>query len=406
MIDRRIGCPGRLATTLAALAAWGVVSLLVPGGAAAEPSPRQVNCDEGKTIAEALEQAGDHELVIVVNGTCQENVVIARGRVTLLAGHSGAGVNGPNLQASTILVRGAHVTIDGLTVTGGASGIVGIGTSQLAIRNCAVTAGRNGIVFADGASGSVDACAAQGNGRDGVQIGDNSTAAVTNSTITGNARHGILVFSGGHARIGLTLVQALAGNTISGNRSAGVQVTNGSSATIGGNTISGNGFLPNGSAGQLPFGVNVFHSQATLGNNTITGNAGSGVIAGASRVVIGTLVGAPAPQVNTISGNGSVGFPNAQVFATGGASIEVRDAQISGDRPGVALQLRSVMNTFGSSISNSAGNAVEIGTGAGVSFATPTVTLTATGFGLECFGQEASFVGVPAGTISPNCTGF
>lgn len=401
MTQRRIARAGYPATILAGLAAWALVTLLTPGGAAAQSGTRNVNCDQGKTIGAALEQAEDHELTIVITGTCQENVVIARDRVTLLAAHSGAGVNGPNAAASTILVRGAQVTIDGLTITGGSNGITGIGAGQLTVRNCAVTAGRSGIVFIEGTSGSVDACTVENNPRHGVLV-ERAIGAVTNSTVTGNAQFGVIVTSGGTGRIGVTTTGAFAGNTISGNRSAGVQVTTGSSAVVADNTISGNGFLPNGSAGTLPFGVSVFHSQAHLAKNTITNNAGSGVVVSAGPLVIGALVGF-APEANIINGNGSVGFPNAQVFATGGASIEIRHAQISSaGAPGVSLQMRSVMNAFGGSV----GNAIEIGTGAGVSFATPPVTLTATGFGLECFGTEASFVGVPAGTVSPNCTGF
>lgn len=410
MAQKRLTSFGRTRTILLAAAAWALVSLLAAPGAAAQPGDRRVDCDRGKTIAEVLEQAEDHALTIVVTGTCQENLVISRDRVTLLAAHPGAGVDGPDAQANTITVTGAQVTIDGLTVTGGRNGIAGVEASRLIVRNCSVTGGNSGIVFFRGASGAVDGCTMQGNPRHGIFI-EGSAVSVTNSTLTGNGGFGVLLSTGASGRIGLEPTGAFAGNTINGNRSAGIQVTTGSSAVIADNTISGNGFLPNGSAGQLPFGVNVFHSQAQLANNTITGNAGSGVVAGASRLVIGALVGF-APEANTISGNGSVGVPNAQVVATGGASIEVRHAQISGNTPGVALHMRSVMNAFGGSISNTAGNGIELGTGAGASFANPPVRVTATGFGLECFGTEASFADVGPGgtaglgTISPNCTGF
>lgn len=379
-----------------------IVALLTPGSATAQPATRTVNCDQGKTIASALEQASDHQLTIVVSGTCQENVVITRDRVTLLAAHPGAGVSGPDTQTSTILVRGDQVTIDGLTVTGGSNGITAIGSGQLTVRNSAVTAGRSGIVFFEGASGTVDSSALQGNPRHGLLI-ERAIAAVTNSTITGNGQHGVMVSSGATGRIGVTPTGGFAGNTISGNRSAGVQVTTGSSAVIGGNTITGNGFVPGGTAGQLPFGVSVFHSQAHLASNTITGNAGSGVVVTAGPLVIGPLVGAPSPA-NVISDNGSVGFPNAQVMGTQGASIEVRHAQISGATPGVQLHMQSVLNAFGGSVSNTAGNAIELGTGASASFATPAVALTASGVGVQCFGADTSAVGTPAGTVSPTCT--
>ena len=92
----------------------------------------------------------------------------------------------------TVLVTGHRFTLDGLTVTGGRNAVVIPGASRATLRNCGVrgtgggVVGGIGIVFFQGASGSVDHCDASGNPADGMML-DASNATITNSTFSANA---------------------------------------------------------------------------------------------------------------------------------------------------------------------------------------------------------------------------
>lgn len=412
---------------------------------------KKVDCDKGQTIAHALQEADGNPITIKVEGTCNENVLITRNDVRLVAGPAGATVNGPDPNTSTITVVADRVRIDGLTVTGGLNGIVAVGTGRLTVLNCLVqNTGRNGISFFQGGSGTVDNCTVQGAGRHGVTI-EGASATVINSTISGNTQTGVLVVNAGSARIGITNLNQFAGNTISNNQSNGIHVAIGGSAFIGGNTISGNG--TNSTAVFGRFGIGVFQASATLaGNNSVQNNAASGVFVRAGSVLIGDP-GFGLPTANTISGNGFGDPTKAGIFAFAGGMIDVRNATITGNSGAGAqaflngvIELRSSTassNIFasagfngghgviaglrstarlrgGTTVQNNAGDGIQIFTGSAVDFRgapDPVSIVTGNGgFGLQCFGTEASFSGdtsgiAPApsntsGAISPGCTGF
>ena len=58
-----------------------------------------MNCGSGKTLAKALERGNeDRPLLVLVQGVCNETVVIERSDVTL-RGEPGAAINGPDAGA-------------------------------------------------------------------------------------------------------------------------------------------------------------------------------------------------------------------------------------------------------------------------------------------------------------------
>jgi len=68
----------------------------------------EVDCTKGKTIGKALERDNeDRPLVVVVQGICNENVVIDRDDVTLQGDSSSDGVTGLDPTKDTILIDGA-----------------------------------------------------------------------------------------------------------------------------------------------------------------------------------------------------------------------------------------------------------------------------------------------------------
>jgi len=394
--------------------------------AQAEPALTvRVSCGTAQTIARALRQGDERKpLVVVVDGTCTENVVVDRDDVTLVAGDGGGTVNGPDPNASTIAVIANRATIDGLTVTGGLNGIRGEGAKAMTIANCIVhNTGRNGIVFFRGTSGRVDTCTVQNNPRDGVSV-ESSSASVVNSSVSHNARVGINLTDGSSGRIGVDDSNGAAGNMITNNGSNGLHITIGSTAFVGANTISGNGANPAAALGR--FGINVINSTADIiGLNTITANANHGIFARSSSLLVGdTNFGFS--SVNTISGNGTAVPSSAGIFGFVGTSLVLRNATISGNNGfGVGLSLRSSAQMSGNTIQNTmgfppTGDGIRLIFGSGLFIdpppAAPNTVTGNSGWGLNCTDGEASVVNAPLlivappannlGGVSPACTGF
>jgi parallel beta-helix repeat protein len=367
------------------------------------PSIISVDCTQGQTITEALQQlvgVNNYPVTIQVKGTCNENVAIVRDDVTLIADPSGGTVNGPDPNKHTIDVRAGRTVIDGLTVTGGRAGINLYGSGGSTIRNCTVqNAGSAGIVFKGSSYGIVDNCTIQNNGAHGIYIED-ASVTVTNSVISFN-RMGIDVQLGGSAWIGIisgiTGLQ-YAGNMISNNYGNGIFVYGGSSAYIGGNTIYGNGTAPNTFYGVS--GIQAINSTAILiGGNTITNNTGVGVLATNSGVRIGEAAFG-LPTHNTITGNGT---EPSTPFITGG---------VQGD-------LGTSFYIIDADISNNIGSGVILGRCSTVLFPAlfgPPATVTGnSGFGLQCIdanfcsrfgGNTSGITGNTAGDVSSDCTGY
>ena len=124
---------------------------------------KKVNCTKGQTITHALQGLDFIPITIQVKGTCNENVEIVRDDVTLIADPLGGTVIGLDPNEPTINVRALRTVIDGLTVSGGRTGITVRGGAT--IQNCTVqNTGGDGISFFHGGNGTVDNCTVQNNG--------------------------------------------------------------------------------------------------------------------------------------------------------------------------------------------------------------------------------------------------
>ena len=286
----------------------------------------------------------------------------------------------------------------------------------------------------------------QHNGRRGIAA-ISGHVTVLNTTLSRNGHHGIEVANSGSGRIGIRDDQtAYAGNTIVNNGGHGLHISDGAGASIGGNTIHGNGTNP--TLG-WSFGVNILGASAVLvGNNSVQGNAGTGVfVSRGGNATIGSP-GWGLPIANTISANGFTAADKGGIGAYRGAVIDVRDATISGNHGagvqahqdsiillrastvssnvfassgfngghGILAGLRSTVRLRdGSAVQNNAGDGVQISDGSAVDFRFGVVsTVTGNGgYGLQCLDGEASYSGVTSGigsntlgAISPTCTGF
>jgi hypothetical protein len=370
-----------------------------------------VRCDKGKSIGDALDAHKDGVTLKIV-GVCDEHVVINRNDVSLVAGAPGAGINGPDRTINTLQVTGDRFVLDGLTVTGGRNAIVISGGGRASLSNCTARGsgtgiiGGIGIIFFQGANGTIDSCNASGNPADGLLL-DAAIATVINSTFTGNGRAGIIVFHGSTARIGMSNAFSVAPNTISGNGSAGIHVTLNSLALIVGNTITGNGTNPAGPFGRT--GITVFMSRADLpGGNLIANNFGQGISIGAASTVAIGDPGFALPTRNTIRGN-STAAPSQGINAALNSAVILRDALVElNNGAGVTLASRSTMNVVSSTVTGNSGDGIQLLQGSAAVFQPipPTSTVTANaGLDIDCLDGESSVSG-PVTAGANNCSGF
>jgi hypothetical protein len=366
-----------------------------------------VDCNSGGSINQALATGAK---TIVVRGTCNETVTVDRDDVTLQADPAGGEIHGPDANSTAVTVRGHRVTIDGLTVSGGRNGVVGLGSSNLTIRNCTVQAtGRSGIAYLNNAGGTVDTCQVRNNPRDGIVI-DGAEATVINSTVSNNSRNGMTIVDGSRGKIGFTDRLELAENTISQNGALGVQVSSGATATFGANQVTGNGTDPT-----MPSrnGIGIFQGSATLsGGTTVSGNAGAGIVVVAS--IVSTGDGSFGVTLNTISGNGN-GASAGGIFAFLGSTITVRNARIeSNNGPGLTLFGRSQAQLLNTVIQNNLnvtapngftnpGDGIRLSLGSALLPGTPTSTVSGNaGFGVQCTDGESSVTLInPAPPVPP-----
>ena len=181
-----------------------IASLLLSFPTAAEsPSPLRasvapaqattvaVDCDQGKTIAKALEKAGD-ELVVEIRGTCHEDLVIRRDNVALV----GAGED-PTLAGSLFFEGASGVLLEGFTIRDSARwGVRGHG-AQLVVRDVLVrdNAG-SGITILEGSTAILEEVTAERN-FDGITAWVGSAVELVGEVRANeNRRCGMIVSSG------------------------------------------------------------------------------------------------------------------------------------------------------------------------------------------------------------------
>ena len=272
---------------------------------------RTVNCDEGKSIQDALEkgQGSAAPLYIDVSGTCEEVVTIKRDDVTI-DGSENATVVG------TIVVEGGNrIIVREITITGPgpAAGAVG---GNLKLIRVAITGNSGlGVLAADSAYVGMSRSTIENNGS-GVLAQQGSSVFVRETNISGNEDYGILLTSnstgtvvsnstisenyiGISARNSSTVI--VNNSDVLNNTNSGIEADNGATVVIDeGTTISSN---PN-------YGVDAsLHSSVLIGGDSAITNNGS------VGVKLQSDSGSRIDDDVTISGN-DIGNGNAGVFCT------------------------------------------------------------------------------------------
>ncbi|MBI2217647.1 MAG: hypothetical protein HYU51_10150 [Candidatus Rokubacteria bacterium] len=145
-----------------------ILTVFLPSVAGADA--RVVDCAAGRRIGSALRMPAGRQLLVIVKGTCTENVAVARDDVTLRGDAvTGGGISAADPARATVLVDGRKgVVLDLLTVSGGQSGITGTNGAVFAIQNSTVEQNvQNGIVASVGSAVTLASSRVRNNGASG-----------------------------------------------------------------------------------------------------------------------------------------------------------------------------------------------------------------------------------------------
>jgi parallel beta-helix repeat protein len=375
-----------------------------------------VNCASGDRIARALDRPNvlDRRMVIVVNGTCNENVVIERDDVTLKAGTSGGGVSAADAANPAIHVNGARrILVENLNVVGGSHGVYVTSSGGATVRGSSVrNAALTGVQVEGGSSAVVDASTVENNGNSGVVAVAASTVALYGSTVRGNALYGVVASRAANITVGNidAAGNVCCGNTIENNALDGVLVADGSTSILNGNTIQMNGTT----VGR--FGVLVTRASSAVirGGNVIRQNGsatgGGGVLASAATLGSGPGDTPVNPSTNEITANtfGIQGNTGATLILQGG--VRVNASKFSG----VVVDHGSRLRTNGSTISDNGAHGIFAARNSSVSLdGAANAASNNAAYGLYCGDAETSYsgnvsgiTGNTLGNVSPTCTGF
>jgi hypothetical protein len=159
-------------STISASSLMALALVAAPGHLAAQTDAtvRTVDCAKGQSVQRVIDrEPAAKPVVVVVKGTCTENITILRDRVTLEGHKSGGAIVGRDPQQETLFIDGAfNVSIRHLTISGDN---VGINThaAQLQLEDSTIS----------------------NNGRRGLEIEDNSYVSIVDSVISNNNGFGI-----------------------------------------------------------------------------------------------------------------------------------------------------------------------------------------------------------------------
>lgn len=355
--------------------------------ASAQSNTFTVDCNRGQKIAKALE-LGDFRKPVLVNvrGTCLESVTITRDDVTL-RGDPAATIMAPDPGVDVVYVRANGVTLENLTLVGGAFGMRIDGAVRAIARKVVIQASAShGVQAFVGDIRFMD-CTIEDAGGNGVNVVRGASVVFSQgSDVRNNRGAGIYVEANG-------IVLVTGSTTISGNGGDGVALENGASGTIRGSTLEKNGVDPSRGGNGLVAGM----ARAVVLNSTISDNREHGIL-----IQAGSTAGIDG---NTITGNGGTG-----VFGYLGPTLVLHGNTIAGNAGhGVDCTMHCTLQIGGATIQGNALDGIALNLGSKLLFEAPVTDAAGNGgWGLWCGGAESSVIELPLfnGSVSPSCTDY
>ena len=245
------------------------------GHVTSNPIACTVSCANGGTVASALALAPRTTagLTITIKGTCVEAVDQVPSHVTLQGALSGDGLQAPAASSNPVLgISGAGVTLENLTISGGANALLVHSGASAAGNNLLVEGSSTRNVLANGVL-TLNSSTIENSKSEGIDALSGGIVFLNGGTVRNNTR-GISVGSGSY-------FDADAGAAISDNTGGHGALVNGSLVVLSG-TIEGNS----------PDGVHLFNGGTALiaGAGVVKSNAQDGVsVMGGSVEVDGAV---------------------------------------------------------------------------------------------------------------------
>ena len=366
------------------------------------------------TLDDAIADAGPNGFIVALGGSgnlTTPGATLLQGQTLIGGGQSipvalfGGGITSFSLggtdgtiqgtnPAANVIALANNTTVQGVTITGGASGLFGNNVANVLLSHVTVTgAGANGAAFAGASSVTGQNFTATGNGGSGLQItGDGTYNFLGITTLSGNTVDGLNVNGNGSYSfatlnalnnlddgIDITSVSgrfSTTGGAIAGNGDQAVKIDpvavnvvldsishSGGSTAILLDDISGS-FRVTGAttiSGTAGSGIIVSNSSATVsfdGGATVTNSGGDGIsLTGNSGTVtfLGTTTitnpGAGAAAVDIEGSNGAISFSSLQIGlqTAGSIGLDLTAATVNSTVTATDFDLTSTtaVNTLG-----------------------------------------------------------
>ena len=212
------------------------VALIVCAALAVPASAATLTVGAGgqyNTIQQAVGAANPGDTVLVAPGTYAENVVV--NKPLTITGN--ATVQAADSSKDVFLVTSQGVHIDGLTITGGASGVDVANTSSCAITNINAHGNVRGVYLAFATNSEVRNSDLSNNGY-GVYCDYASSNTISNNVATGEKGNGVALGDGIYMFYSDS--NNVSGNDLSANHVYGISLYHSSNNTVTGNTINQN----------------------------------------------------------------------------------------------------------------------------------------------------------------------
>ena len=343
----------------------------------------------------SLDLIGPHQITVVGNGTCNENVrIVDRQRLTIIA-PNGQFITSPVGAADDVMtISGSTgITLTLLGFRGGSRGVVINRNSEVSIQGTTIDTNANAGVRVDGNSTASVGGLIQNNGGAGINVNDGTITIGGGTQILNNGGNGVVL----RRSRGRFL-----GNVIHGN-SSGVNIVNGSSAEFDAPCMIQNNLfigveVADGSSARF-FGD--VAPDGTPVPNVISGNPFVGLNIPGGQVVMF--------NANQILNNGSGGPPfNAGVRVDDNASLATvgsGDIQISHNTgPGIDATTGGNVDLTGTVVANNSGDGIRLRGNAQVAFFPPN-TNTVNGNGGQAIACDSTsvFFGDPSGVAPIAC---
>jgi hypothetical protein len=243
-----------------------VAALTEQLAAMSQPLRLDVNCDGGERIQSALDRSQHHPTPVIIRvfGVCHENLVIRRTDLLIFGGAPGAGITGSPGQPVVrpeLFSPVPSFGLTGLTLTGGAGGVVADFGAHVRLANCRIRGTSIGVRADHGSLVRLENTVVEQNSNDGVLATNGAAVYMTGGVIRNNGAHGLHLQAGASA-------EASGAATVAANNGNGVLLEGNSRLHLGAATITESAFT-----GVHASGASLVYlsSGATITANTMSG---------------------------------------------------------------------------------------------------------------------------------------